>query len=162
MKLYTNKIDFLESVELGNYDVCLFEYTEAPSDELAIQGLDSLKRKAIRHDALPSLLGKMTDSTGKSKYLFYYSQEFLFDENLISYVICEFRCNKHGKVIATFGRLFHEIIEQSYNVQGNDYDIYQLIYVYKSFSMFDDLPFTDFLESPHFDECILISDLLNY
>ncbi|MFI3044450.1 hypothetical protein [Pseudomonas coronafaciens] len=162
MKLYTNKIEFLEAVELGYDDVCLFENTEAPADDLAIQGLNSLKRKAIRHDALPSLLGKIKDSTDKSKYFFYYSQEVLLGENLISYVICEFHCNKYGKVIATFGRLFHEVIEQSYNVQGHDYDIYQLLYVYKSFSMFDDLPFTDFLESPHFHECIQLTDLVNY
>ncbi|RMS11927.1 hypothetical protein ALP72_02253 [Pseudomonas coronafaciens pv. coronafaciens] len=162
MKIYTNKNEFLNAVESGENTVCLFENTEEPTDELAIQGLNSLARKSKTFNVAPAFLCKITEASGKSKYLYYYALECFFDENLISYSISEFHCNKEQKVIATFGRLFHEVIEQSFILHNNEYDIYQLLYVYKSFLMFDNLSFTDFLESPHFLECNHVTELMNY
>lgn len=162
MKIYTNKNEFLKAVESDDDNICFFENTEEPTDELAIKGLNSLSRKSKKYDTSPIFLCKVTEASGKSKYLYFYVMEYFFDDSLISYSIFEFHCNKEQKVIATFGRLYHEVLEQNFNLQDNDYDIYHLLYVYKSFSVFDDVPFTNFLDSPHFLECSQITDLVNY
>ncbi|MEQ4191144.1 hypothetical protein ABNM11_21030 [Pseudomonas syringae] len=162
MKIYTNKNDFLKVVESGDDNACLFENAEEPTDEFAIKGLSSLSRKSKKYGTSPKFLCKVTEASGKSKYLYFHVIEYFFDDSLISYNIFEFYCNKEQKVIATFGRLFHEVLEQKFNLHDNNYDIYHLLYVYKSFSVFDDVPFTEFLDSPHFLECSQITDLINY
>lgn len=162
MKVYTNKSEFTKAVRSGVSSICLIETTEEPSDALAIQGLNSLSRKSKVFGATPIILCRITDEIGKSKYLYYYSLQYFFDDSLMGYNIYEFHCNKHQKVIATLGRLFHELFEQNFNVQGNEYDIHQLLHVYKSSSLSDDLNFVEFLESPHFLECIQVNDLIYY